>query len=164
MTTVGAVRGLHLAVFFLGIFLARIFLGAGQGTAFFQRGRIGFVDIVRFVGLVRCHAGRFVVRRGLRVCLCGSTRSDSRSPAWTRRRFSAAPERGAQRRQRRPKNDRTAMTIAPMIQTMLFMVFPFVGVRGSIRVNEAMHYTRVGILYPRHEFLPRLLEFPAIFN
>ena len=71
MTTVGALLGLHLAVFFLGIFLARIFLGAGQGTAFFQRGRIGFADIVRFVGLVRCHAGRLVVRRGLRVCLSG---------------------------------------------------------------------------------------------
>ena len=38
------------------------------------------------------------------------------------------------------------MTIAPTIQTMLFMMFPFVGFRGSNRVNKAMHYTRVGII------------------
>ena len=38
------------------------------------------------------------------------------------------------------------MTTAPMIQTMLFMMFPFVGVRGSNRVTEAIHYTRVRII------------------
>ena len=67
----GVVRRLHLSVFFLGTLLACIFLGTGQGTAFFQRGRVGFADIFRFVGLVRCHAGRLVVRRGLRVGLSG---------------------------------------------------------------------------------------------
>ena len=34
------------------------------------------------------------------------------------------------------------MTTAPMIQTMLFMMFPFVGFRGSNRVTETIHYTR----------------------
>ena len=38
------------------------------------------------------------------------------------------------------------ITIAPMIQTMLFMMFPFVGVRGSNRVAEEIHYTRVRIV------------------
>ena len=38
------------------------------------------------------------------------------------------------------------MTIAPTIQTMLFMMFPFLGFRGSNRVNKKMHYTRVGII------------------
>src|SRR5258706_2876699 len=73
-TTLAVMPDLHISLLFFGFFLASFLLGAAQGFALLQRGRIGFADIFRLACLVGRFAGRLGVRRCLRVCLRGLVR------------------------------------------------------------------------------------------